>query len=137
MIRQLWESLKEQSVFQGLLTVLLILLAPALSRALFADTVDLMVFRLTLGAVFFHFLYLTLMTFLFYLELYRQAFFSSLAFFVVNAAAAAATLLAGDMSLSGLSYLLGGVAGSAVAAESLFSRIRSIDRTIYARYSLG
>ena len=136
-VQQLRRSLREQSVFQGILILVLILLAPTLARALFAGGMDVTVFRLTLAAVFFHFLFMTLMTFLFYLELYAQACLASLVFFLVNAAATAIMVLTGGTGVAGLSYLLGGAAGCAAAARLLFSRVRTVDRTIYVRYSLG
>ena len=76
-----------------------------------------------------------LMTFLFYFEMYREAFLSSLTLFLVNFAAACITVLTESTYLSGLSYLLSCFIASAVAAVFLFSAARAIDRKVYARYS--
>jgi uncharacterized membrane protein len=135
LIAQMKKGLWEQSVFQGVLTLIFILLAPTVSTILFAGSMDMTIFRITLAAVFMHFLYLTLMTYLFYFEMYREAFLSSLTLFLVNFAAAYITVLAESTYLSGLSYLLSCSIASAVAAVFLFSAARAIDRTVYARYS--
>jgi uncharacterized membrane protein len=127
-------SLREQSLFQGVLTVFLLLVAPALASTLFQNAVDSTILRTTLAAVFFHLLFLTALTLLFYLEMYAQAFLASVVFFALN--------LVGSILIArwgggwfGLSYLVAGAAASLSAILSLQRGLRRIDRLIYARYS--
>ena len=133
MIRSLGVGLREQSILQAIVSATLILLAPYLGRALFGEGVDIAALRTTLAAVYFHSLFLSLMIFLFYLELYSRAFVSTLAFFAVNLAASAGTVLLGSTELLGGSYLLGGVGGCIVAGVFLSRSIRRIDRTLFIR----
>jgi hypothetical protein len=100
---------------------------------LFGSALDVPVLRLTLGAVFFHALFLTLMIFLFYFELYAQSVAAVLVFFGVNVAASLGIGILGDVRLLGLSYLAGGAAGSAAAGVMLSMAVRRIDRTLFAR----
>ena len=125
-------ALREQVVFLGVFIFVLVLLAPAISGFI---SLNSLVLRITLSAVFFHFLYLTLMTFLFYLELYRYTFLSSLTFFVVNLVSSLIIGLLGNQEICGLSYLLGGIAASAASFLFLISSLKKIDSRIYAQYS--
>ncbi|MGA2642734.1 MAG: exopolysaccharide Pel transporter PelG, partial [Spirochaetia bacterium] len=70
MIRSLGAGLRGQSVLQGIVSIVLILAAPNLGTALFGPGVNVPALRITLGAVFFHSVFLSLLIFLFYLELY-------------------------------------------------------------------
>ncbi len=126
--------LTEQSLFQGVLTVFLLLAAPALTAALFQNAVDSSILRVTLTAVFFHLLFLTALTLLFYLEMYAQAFLASLVFFCLNLALSVLTARFGG-GLFGLSYLISGCAASLTAILYLRLALGRIDRLIYARYS--
>jgi uncharacterized membrane protein len=127
-------SLGEQSLFQGVLTAFLLLIAPALCAALFADSVNSGILRLTLTAVFFHLLFLTTLTLLFYLEMYARAFLASVLFFAVNLAGSVLTVrLSGN--LFGLSYLIAGCTASMAAMVFLHQDLKRIERLIYARYS--
>ena len=137
MIGSLGAGLREQSILQALVSVTLIILAPAVGRALFGPEVNVAALRLVLAAVFFHSLFLSLMIFLFYLELYGRAFVATFVFFAVNLAASVGTALIGGTGLLGLSYIAGGAAGSAAAGIFLSRSIRRIDRTLFIRAAGG
>ena len=81
LISRAMKAVLEQSIFQGLVSAGLILAAPLLVTSFFRGGVALSVLQLTLAAVFFHLLFLTFLNFLFYLEMYRRAFYSTLVFF--------------------------------------------------------
>ena len=125
-------ALKEQVVFLGVFIFVLVLLAPVINSLI---PLNSLVLRITLTAVFFHFLYLTLMTFLFYLELYRFTFLSSLIFFLVNLISSFVIGLTGNQDLCGLSYLLGGIAASFTSFILLIISLKKIDNNIFAKYS--
>jgi uncharacterized membrane protein len=133
MLRTMSAGVREQSVLQGICSLTLIILAPAIGHALFGDSVDVSALRLTLGAVFFHALFLTLMIFLFYFELYEQAVAAVLVFFAVNVTASLVIGMMGAARFLGLSYLAGGIAGSVAAGVLLSLSARRIDRTLFAR----
>jgi polysaccharide biosynthesis protein PelG len=135
MIRSLVVGLREQCLLQGIVSATLILLAPMISQAIFGPGVSAVTLRLTLAAVYLHSVFLGLMVFLFYFELYDRAFLSTLAFFAVNLAVSLPMALMGDTRLLGLSYIAGGAAGCAVAGAFLSRSIRTIDRTIFIRAS--
>ena len=135
MIRSLSAGLREQSLLQLICTAVLVLLAPIIGRALFGSSVSIPALRITLAAVFFHSLFLSLMIFLFYLELYGRAFLAVFVFFAVNLAASLATAWLGNLDLLGLSYLLGGGAGCLAAGIFLARSIKRIDRTLFIRAS--
>ena len=135
LIHQMKKGLVEQGVFQGLLTLVLVLLAPVIIDSLLSSSIDPLVLRMVLLAVLCHFSYLTLMTFLFYLQLYKEAAFSSLCFFLINTLASLGTTVLGNPRLCGVSYLAAGAAASVLALIFIFSKVRDIDRRIFARYS--
>ncbi len=133
MIRSLSAGLREQSLLQLICSAALILVAPIVGKALFGPSVSIPALRITLAAVFFHSLFLSLMIFLFYFELYGRALLSTFVFFGVNLAASAATAWLGATELLGLSYLIGGAAGCLAAALLLSRSIKRIDRTLFIR----
>ncbi len=135
MTGSLWAGLREQSILQLICTTVLILLAPDIGRALFGASMNIPVLRITLAAVFFHSLFLSLMIFLFYLELYGRASLSALVFFAVNLGASLVVGWLGNPGLLGASYLAGGAAGSLAAAIFLSRSLRAIDRTLFVRAS--
>ncbi|MCK5673249.1 MAG: exopolysaccharide Pel transporter PelG, partial [Spirochaetales bacterium] len=67
-------SIREQSLFQGVITLGLIILAGSINKNFLGGLSSLITLRLVLAGVFFHLLFLTLLTFLFYLERYKEAF---------------------------------------------------------------
>ncbi|HUX12693.1 MAG TPA: exopolysaccharide Pel transporter PelG [Spirochaetia bacterium] len=137
LIADMRRGLREQSMFQAVITVGLLLLAGTLLPSLGFSGVSETTFRILLAAVYFHFTFLTLLTFLFYMEVYTHAAFASLVFFLINLGVSIALVAAGRQELQGLGYLAGGVAGSAVAFYFLDTLVRRIDRLVLARYSEG
>jgi uncharacterized membrane protein len=137
MIRGLGAGLRGQAALQGSVSAVLILAAPTLGPALFGPGINVASLRMTLAAVFFHALFLTLLIFLFYLELYGRAAVSTLVFFLVNLSASIGIALMGDVRLLGTSYLVGGVLGSVVAGVFLLRALRRFDHILFIRASRG
>lgn len=133
MIRSLGTGLRGQGVLQAIVSVVLILTAPILGPSLFGQGVNVPALQVTLGAVFFHSLFLSLLIFLFYLEMYGKAALSTLVFFAVNLAASVGIALVGSTSLLGTSYLAGGIAGDLVAAVFLVRSLRRFDHILFIR----
>ena len=147
MIRSLTTGLRGQSVLQGIVSLVLILAAPTIGPFLFGPSLDVRALQVTLAAVFFHALFLSLLIFLFYLELYGLAALSGLAFLVVNLAASIAIVGIsgagisdagnGDSRFLGVSYLLGAIAGCVVAGLSLARQVRRLDHILFIRATLA
>ena len=89
--------------------------------------------QVTLGAVFFHSLFLSLLIFLFYLEMYGTAALAALTFFGVNLGASLGIALLGSTRLLGTSYLAGGIAGDFAAAIFLLRSLRRFDHILFIR----
>jgi len=130
LIRGMWANLREQSMFQGMITFSLIILAPNFIRFVVSDPGGAETLQITLLAVFFHLLTMTLLNFLFYLELYSYSFFTCLVFFLVNFIGSIATSVIWGGSLAGVSYLAAGIVASLFAALLLSSAVRRVDRRI-------
>jgi polysaccharide biosynthesis protein PelG len=137
MIRGLRESLGGQMLLQGIVSGLLVLVAPRVGVALFGPGINVSALRVTLAAVFFHSLFLSLMIFLFYLELYGRAAAAAAVFFVMNLAASLGIAALGDQRLLGMSYLLGGVAGCVAAGAFLARGLRRFDHVLFSRAAAG
>jgi uncharacterized membrane protein len=137
MIRVMNAGLYELALLQGITTAVAVLLAPAIASGLFGGGVDIRVLRLTLVAVFFHAVFLGLMIFLFYFQLFAQAFFSVFAFFSVNLVSSLILAHFGLEGLAGSSYMAGAAAGCAVAASLLGPFAARIDRIIFMRSAKG
>jgi len=135
LIARMKQGVREQSIFQGVMTVVFLLIAPVISESLFGGVLDAHILRLTLAAVFFQLLFLTLMTLLFYFELYRYTALSAFIYFLVNLSGSLLTLLAPGRAFFGASYLAAGVSASFATGAFLFSASRSFDRLILGRYS--
>jgi uncharacterized membrane protein len=133
MIRSLRKGLGGQTSLQAIVSGVLVLTAPALGPALFGAGVNVPALRFTLAAVFFHSLFLSLLIFLFYLELYGKAALCSLVFFTVNLCASLGIAGAGAVSLLGVSYLAGGIAGNGAAALFLVRDLRRFDHIMFIR----
>ena len=133
MIRVMNRGLKEQAVLQGVCTVVFLILTPRIAQGLFGGSADPTILGLTLTAVFFHSVFLSLMIFLFYFELYGSALISALVYFLTNAAVGVVTVLLGARGLVGASYLVGGVAGCAAAIVALSRAVGRMDRILFAR----
>jgi uncharacterized membrane protein len=117
----------DQSVFQGVVTLSLVLAAPWLVTFLTADVVSQRVFSVTLLAVFLHLLLLTLLNLQFYMELYKPALAAAVVFFSVNTG-----LSFLFVATPGLSYLVGAGTGAVVAALLLHRGTQQLDRRILA-----
>jgi uncharacterized membrane protein len=135
MIRSLGTGLRDQGVLQAIVSLVLILTAPMLGPALFGQGINVSALQLTLGAVFFHSLFLSLVIFLFYLEMYGKAAVSTLVFFGVNLGASMAIAFMGNTRLLGTSYLAGGIAGDVVAAVFLVRSLKRFDQILFIRAS--
>jgi len=125
-------GLREQSLFQGVITAAFLILAPSLSRIF--SGLDVSLLRITMLAVFFQLLFLTEMTFLFYFEQYRPSFVAALAYFIVNLGGSLATAYSGK-EFFGLSYLAAGIVSSMICALYLFKIVHKADRLVLARYT--
>lgn len=132
LIRSMNRSLYEQSFFQGIITAGLILIAPAVNRGFLGGQSDPVTIRLVLAAVFFHLFFLTVLTFLFYIELYGEAFISALMFFLVNGLVTVFVWKTG-LPLTGTGYLAAAVAASLLSFLFLRSGMRNLDRRMYGR----
>ncbi|MBI9106257.1 MAG: exopolysaccharide Pel transporter PelG [Spirochaetales bacterium] len=114
-------SIKEQSIMQGTITVIIIIMS------------ENIIMQITLAAVFFHLLLLTLLNYLFYIEQYRHAFYCSAVFFCVNAITALITA-ASILSLSpGFSYMISAAAASGTAVFLLKRDISTLERHIFTK----
>ncbi|MDC7226530.1 MAG: exopolysaccharide Pel transporter PelG [Spirochaetales bacterium] len=116
-----WNSLKEQSILQAVVTIVCIILTASF------------ILKTSLTAVFFHLMLLTLLNFLFYIEQYRHAFYASTVFFIVNAVIAAAGILPQIPQIPGISYLAGAAAASAAAGFMLKNDLSRLERHILTK----
>ncbi len=132
LLAKMKQGLREQSLFQGVVSAAFLILAPSLGR-LFSG-IDVAVLRLTILAVFFQLLFLTEMTFLFYFELYSASFVAALSYFAVNLAGALLTAATAALPF-GLSYLAAGIVASLLCTAFLLTTVRKADRLILARYT--
>ena len=133
-IEALYKShLKDQILFQGVFTVALLLLAPLLFTRFQGTPGFGFTLRITLVAVFFHLLLLTLLNFLFYMELFTAAMVSSLVFLLVNFGISMMDGIPGFSILPGVSYLISTAAASGVAGYALFSSAKILDRRLLAK----
>jgi len=137
MIRSLGQAMRGQGLLQLIVSVTLILAAPVMGPALFGAGINVPALRITLGAAFFHSLFLSLMIFLFYLEHYGRAAAATLVFFATNCAASICIAAIGDTRLLGMSYLIGGILGSITAGIFLVRALRHFDHTMFIRASRG
>ncbi len=130
LLKTMRSGLIEQSLFQGVITLGLIILAGGINVSLLGGLSTITTIRLVLGGVFFHLLFLTLLTFLFYLERYKESFITQLSFFSVNFGV---TLYSAGLSspVYGAGYLVAGIVTSFVAAVFLVRGIKRIDRNIF------
>jgi polysaccharide biosynthesis protein PelG len=131
--RTLRDGLGGQSLFQGAMSLSILLLMLVTASYLFpsAGQLRFMVFSLT--AAFMHLLFMSLLNFLFYVERYRSAFIASLVCFLVNAIIALITGLTETVLMVGASHAVACAVGSAVCGWSLVRTIRRLDRIILAK----
>ncbi len=123
-------SIREQSLFQGVITFGLIILAESINLNLLGGLSSPLTLRLVLSGVFFHLLFLTLLTFLFYLERYKEAFITQICFFSINFGG---TLYFASLStpVYGAGYMISGIITSILSGLYLFRAIQTMDRRIF------
>ena len=130
LMKTMHNSIREQSLFQGIITFGLIILSSTINTKLMGGQSSVLTIRLVLVGVFFHLLFLTLFTFLFYLEKYKEAFFTQICFFSVNLGG---TLYFASLStpVYGAGYLIAGVLTSIISWLFLSRGIETMDRRIF------
>ena len=133
MLTTLSSGLTNQTFFQGVITLGLIIMAPLLISRVFQGSTDGGTLRITLSAVFFHLLFITTVNFQFYLELYENALVSCILFFILNTGITLLDFLPGLSIPPGLGYLVSGAAGSVLALVLLFGTAKMLDRRILSR----
>ena len=119
-----------QSLFQGVISLVLILLAPAIAASFELEASTL---RIVIAGVYIHLVYLTLMNFNFYLEFYRHTLIASVLFFGINLAGSLTSLPFLPTLAPGVSYLAGCVGASIYVGIGLFVSARRMDRIILSR----
>ncbi|HUX50415.1 MAG TPA: exopolysaccharide Pel transporter PelG [Spirochaetia bacterium] len=135
LVRQISHGVREQALFQAAISAALIAGAGFLLPRLGFGAVSTAVFDVLVAAVFFNLMFLTLLTLLFYLEVYERAFAASLLFFLVNLGISLLTVLTGHLALRGVGYLAAGIIGCVVAYLFLLQSANKLERLIYMRYS--
>jgi uncharacterized membrane protein len=130
LMKTMRSSLREQSLFQGVITVGLIILADSINTKLLGGLSTVTTIRLVLGGVFFHLLFLTLLTFLFYIERYKESFITQICFFSINISG---TLYFAGLSIPiyGAGYLIAGIVTSLLAGLFLSRGIKTMDRRVF------
>lgn len=123
-------------VAQGLITVLAVLLAPALFFRLELDDLTLRLARLQMVAVFFQTLMFCVSVVLMYFELYTEACVTMAAFLVCNLLLTLALLPLGP-TWDGLGFVGAGVASSGLGAFLLALRLRRIDYITFVRQPIA
>ncbi len=126
-------SLKEQFLFQGVITFSLIIAAPDIKILFLSADVSVLTLRITLIALLFNLSLLTSVTFLFYLERYKGAFISVLIFFSVNVGVTIYNAVT-DFPYYGIGYLTGSFLGTVAAVMFLFNSIKYLDRNIFFKF---
>jgi uncharacterized membrane protein len=131
LIRGAASSLALQSAFQGAFALSLVLVSPLLARSLgFPPEV----FIRLLAAGFLQLIFLSSLNMLFYMELYRRAAASALAFALVTLGLSLAACLTGHaLPTRGLPYLIGAASAAALATVFAFRGLQSFDRVVFLR----
>lgn len=126
-------SLARQSAFQGALAIGLVLAAPLLTQSMGAPA---SLFAILLAGGFFQLIFLSALNMLFYLELYRDAALSALAFALVNLGLSIAACSSPySEALRGYPYLAGCIVSAALAVTFAFRGLRRFDRIVFLRAS--
>ncbi len=126
-------SLTEEGFFQGIITLMLIIAAPVLKRTFMHDASTVLTLRITLGALFFNVLFLTALTFLFYIEKYRETFISAVLFFSVNVSVTV-YMASANAPCYGVGYLAAGAAGTLCALVFLYRGVLTFDQNLYSKF---
>jgi uncharacterized membrane protein len=126
-------SLARQTAFQGAVAIGILLVAPFLAAA---SGVPQSVFARLLAGGFFQLILLSALNMLFYLEFYRDAALSALAFALVNLCfSLAACLFPQAADLRGLPYLAACLVSAALALAFAFRGLKRFDRIVFLRAS--
>lgn len=133
MVDEMNDGFRDQSFFQGAITVFLIVLSPVIARTMLPASSSAAILQFTLAGVFFHLLFLTAINFLFYIELYHYSFLATFVFFTLNLAGSYFMSTYGYLFVPGVSYLLSGLLAGILAIKLLAGSIRQIDRIILVR----
>jgi uncharacterized membrane protein len=131
MFTHMKNNLREQSVFQAVVTVCCVILVPVFV-AFFPTILTSTTMIITLAAVFFHLLLLTSINLLFYLEFYHYTCRSALLFCVINGATALLIAFLELYAWVGINYLIAAAAAAMFALFSLFREGKKADRYILA-----
>ena len=115
------KSLKEQCLLQAIVTVIAVILTGN------------NILKITLTAVFFHLLLLTLLNYLFYIEQYRHAFIAAAIFFTANLLAVLTGFIPGISFIPGLSYTIGAAAADVTAGILLKRDLSRLERHILTK----
>ncbi len=136
-VKSIKNGLREQAFFQGLFTTVFVLLTPIVSKTLFSGSVNPVILSITTCAVFFHLLLLTIVVFLFYLQLYKHAFAATFCFFALNLAGSIVIAVYGIPNSYGLSYLAGAAVASLIGGIFLNYYAKRFDSLIYFNAAEG
>jgi polysaccharide biosynthesis protein PelG len=133
-IRSSAENLARQSLFQAVVAICLVLAAPLLGDNLgFAPAV----FARLLAGGLFQLVFLSALNMLFYLELYRRAALSALAFALLNLGLSLAACLTGTAStFLGLPYLCACLLSAALCVAFAFEGLDRFDRIVFLRATI-
>jgi polysaccharide biosynthesis protein PelG len=128
------ENLLRQSIFQAVFAICLVLASPLIGGNLgFAPAVFA---RLLAGGIF-QLVFLSALNMLFYLELYKRAAFSSLAFALLNVGLSLAACLSGRAAaFLGYPYLLACILSAALCAGLAFEGLGRFDRIVFLRATI-
>jgi polysaccharide biosynthesis protein PelG len=133
LIRGAAVTLASQSAFQGAVAIGVLLVAPYLAAQVGAPEA---IFARLLAGGFFQLILLSALNMLFYLELYRDAAYSALAFALINLGLSLAACLSGHAAaLQGLPYLAACLVAAALSLVLLFRGLRRFDRVVFLRAS--
>jgi len=126
-------GLREQTVLQGLFTVVLVLGAREIATTVLGG-VDTFILRLTFAAVFFHLSYLTLLIYLFYFQVFKRSALLAFLFFSVNLTGSILVSAAGAYRYAPLPYLVAGLVATVACLRIVNASARSLDRLLFMSY---
>jgi len=132
LLRTMRTSMTEQALFQGVITVSLILVAPEIKDIFLGPVPSVTTLRITFGALFFNLMLLTSVTFLFYLEKYKESFISVFLFFSVNFGVTLYNVISGS-DFYGYGYLAACASGTFAAVSFMIYGIMYFDRDIFSK----
>jgi len=133
LIKTMNRSLYEQSFFQGIISLGLIIVAPIVNSVFLGNLSDVTTLRIVLLAVFFHVFFLTILTFLFYIQMYREAFLSTAVFFFINLIVTMIMALI-DFPFYGIGYLAASVSACLFSFIFLRYGVKTVDRRVYGSF---